>query len=121
MSWFCHKDNTDVFINTKNCSHGDSPTKLNFYIFYYCKYHCDRQGPARFRSLGFGKHKRIPQGRRTQRCLVGEQGIKVPVGHFRLKLSEPCHSKLSKVNTVKPPLFLYNHFIHPYAHFIPYA
>ena len=27
----------------------------NFYIFYYCKYHCDRQGSIWFRSLGFGK------------------------------------------------------------------
>ena len=31
------------------------PHKLNFYIFYYCKYYYDRKGFARFRSLGFVK------------------------------------------------------------------
>ena len=34
------------------------PHKLNFYIFYYYKYYCDRKGSAWFRSLGFVKHNR---------------------------------------------------------------
>ena len=70
---------TDVFIDTKNCSHGGSPTNLTiiFATYFYSECYCGRsaasadakveataqtvghnhrhKGPARFRSLDFGE------------------------------------------------------------------
>ena len=102
----------------KNVHTGTHPQ--NFYIFYYCKYHCDRQGSAPSASASATGTSRAshPQmlSRRTwssrpshtvkaatkvrkrrgapcRSCrLRHERRARVPVGHFRLKLSEPHHS-----------------------------
>jgi len=64
-------------------------------------------------------HREIGRERRDAPCrpcwLHHERRAWVPVGHFRLELSKPRHSG-HQGNTTKPPLFLYNHFIHPYTH-----
>ena len=48
------------------------------------------------------------------RRLHHERRARVPVGCFRLKLSKPHHLS-HQGKHYQPPLFLYNHFIHPYA------
>ena len=74
------QNRTDVFIDTKKCSHRGSPTNLTitFADYFYSKCYCGRsmasanakceatahaaghnhrrKGPARFRSLDFSKH-----------------------------------------------------------------
>ena len=77
---------TDTFIDTKNCSHGGSPTNLTvtFADYFYSKYYCGysvavsdakgeamahatrhnhhRTGPARFCSLDFGERNGYLKG-----------------------------------------------------------
>jgi len=64
-------------------------------------------------------HRETGKEQRDAPCrpcrLHHERRAWVPVGHFRLELSKPRHSG-HQGNTTKPPLFLYNHFIHPYTH-----
>ena len=80
------QNRTDIFIDTKNCSHGGSPTNLTiiFADYFYSKYYCGRsialanakgeatthavghnhhrKGPAWFRSLDFGERNRYLKG-----------------------------------------------------------
>ena len=65
----------------RNHLHGDLPTKLNYYIFYY-KYYCGHSTTSpetlENRSVpplqNFGKTQRVPQGRRAYGCSVEEHG-----------------------------------------------
>ena len=75
--WFFHKGSMDVFIDTENYSHGNSPINLTI---TFCtatntttaaqrhrleakeEIGCDHQGPARLRSFDFGKRNGYLQG-----------------------------------------------------------
>ena len=73
--WFCHKGSMDVFIDTENYSHRDSPTNLTITFSTAtnttaaAQRHrleakeetgCNHQGPARLRSFHFGEHNKKP-------------------------------------------------------------
>ena len=64
--WFYHKNSTDVFIDTKNCSHEDSPTIFSTttpnttevarrHRLNTVGHNHRHSGPARFRSLNFSE------------------------------------------------------------------
>jgi len=65
----------------RNHLHGDLPTKLNYYIFYY-KYYCGHSTTSpemlENRSVpplqNFKKTQRVPQGRRAYGCSAQEHG-----------------------------------------------
>ena len=64
-------------------------------------------------SSAMGRKRRDAPCRPCQ--LHHERRARVPVRRFRLKLSKPHHSS-HQGEHYQPPLFLYNHFIHPYVH-----
>ena len=62
---------TDVFIDTKNCSHGGSPANLTitFADYFYSKYYyghlvasADAKGEATAHATGHNHHRKGPPG-----------------------------------------------------------